>query len=397
MTSIRKAATDDIRSRPGLFPNPEQQLVLRAALGEKDEALAAYAQWAAGVDLTAEFDREVFRLLPLLYERLRVLGHRDALTGRLKGVYRLAWAKSHRLFEDTRPILERFVSAGLPVMALKGAPLGLLYYGNVALRPMSDVDLVVPAARVDVAVGILQDLGYRPWKQVDTDLKRFRHAVGFYAPGPREFDLHWHVLFDFCDDGPDQEFWQTAQAFRFLDQDILTPDSTRMLVHTIIHGLRWNVEPPIRWIPDSIMILRQSATDIDWEWVIDFGVRRRASFRIYLGLSHLAEHYAAPIPAHVLERLGRTRLSLIERIECRSALRPIHYESLFGPVWEALADFPVARESGSKLRVAGAFLHFLRFHWSLDGRRNIPGWLGRRIVRRASRGARALMGRPDQR
>lgn len=238
MTSVGRAASRNSWSQPGLFPTQEQQLVLRAALGQRDEALAAYAQWVARVDLTADFDREVFRLLPLLYERLRELGYRDALTGRLKGVYRLAWAKSHRLFADTRPILDRFVAAGLPVMALKGAPLGLRYYGNIALRPMSDVDLVVPASQVDVAVGILQDMGYRPWKQVDADLKKFRHAVGFFAPGPKEFDLHWHMLFDFCDDGPDKEFWQTAQPFRFLDHDILTPDPTRMLVHTILHGLR---------------------------------------------------------------------------------------------------------------------------------------------------------------
>ena len=83
----------------GPFPSREQYLVLRAALDDGDSAIRAYRDWLGMVDIEQDFDREVFRLLPLLYTNLSRLGHRDALTGRLKGTYRMAWAKNHRLYD----------------------------------------------------------------------------------------------------------------------------------------------------------------------------------------------------------------------------------------------------------------------------------------------------------
>ncbi len=369
----------------GVFPDPEQTLVLRAALGDGPAAIDAYERWRATLDLAAEFDREVFRLIPLLYDNLRRLGHTDALTGRLKGTYRLAWAKNHRLAEQTRPILDGFLSAGIPVMALKGAPLGLLYYGNPALRPMADVDLVVPPAHVDTAVAILAELGYRPWRPIDADTRRFRHAMGFFAPGPKEFDLHWHVLFDFCDEGPDAEFWETAQPFRFLDREILAPDATRLLLHTIVHGLRWNAEPPIRWVPDSLAILRRDPDGIQWDALLRFAARHRVSHRLGLGLAYLADAFEAPVPPPVLETLASAPLTWVERLERRTVLRPLDYDASLGPLVDALASFPRTPDSRTPLGACRAFLHFLRYHWDLPGRRAIPARLLDGVARRARR------------
>jgi hypothetical protein len=372
---------------PGVFPNREQSLVLHAAIDSGDDALHAYQEWRASFDIAQEFDRHVFRLIPLLYDNLRHLGHHDALTGRLKGAYRLAWAKNQRLFEDTRPILGRFIGAGLRVMAIKGAALALEYYGNVAVRPMSDLDLVVPAAQAETAAAILLELGYDPWRALDSDVKRFRHAVRFTAPGPKEMDLHWHMLFDLPDEKLDEEFWATARPFRFLDHDIVTPDSTRALLHTILHGLRWNEEPPIRWIPDAMMILRRDARTIDWAWLVSFAERRCIAHRLHLGLAYLAGSFAAPIPQHVLSRLSGIALSWVERLENHTVLRPVRYESALGPILEALTEFPRLRADGSAAGIATTFLHFLRYHWGLRGRRDIPRYLLRGMLNRARRAA----------
>jgi hypothetical protein len=378
-------ATQDPFALAGVFPNAEQTLVLRAALGDGAAAIAAYERWRAGLDLAREFDREVFRLIPLLYDNLRRLGHTDSLTGRLKGAYRLAWAKNHRLAEQTRPILDGLLAAGIPVMALKGAPLGLLYYGNPALRPMSDVDLVVPPAHVDAAAAILAGFGYRPWRPIDADARRFRHAMGFFAPGPKEFDLHWHVLFDFCDDGPDAEFWATARPFRFLDREILAPDATRLLLHTIVHGLRWNAEPPIRWVPDSLAILRRDPAAIDWGALLAFAARQRISHRIGLGLAYLAREFLAPVPDHVLDTLARTPTTWVERLERRTILRPLDYDASLGPLVDALASFPRTPDARTPVAACRTFLHFLRYHWGLPGRRAIPARLLEGVLRRARR------------
>lgn len=378
--------------RPGLFPDREQYLVLRAALGEGRAAIDAYQEWRSTLDLSKDFDREVFRLVPLLYDNLRRLGHHDELTGRLKGAYRLAWAKNHRLFDDTRPVLDRFLAAGLTVMAMKGAPLALCYYDNPATRPMSDVDFAVPGTQVDAAAGILAGLGYRPWRTIDSDFRRFRHAVGFVAPGQKEVDLHWHMLLDFCDDSADTVFWQKARPFRFLGQQILSPDATRLLLLTIIHGLRWNPEPPVRWIPDALMILRQTREPIDWAWMVGFAVERRITFRLHAGLAYLAERFSGEIPTWVLTQLAAVRPSVRERLELRTLMAAFNYDSSTGPLLDALSEYPRLPRAGSAFGAVNRFTHFLRFHWGLSGRREIPMRLARGLRRRTASGRTAGRG-----
>ena len=49
-------------------------------------------------------------------------------------------------------ILTAFDRAGIPVMLLKGAALGPTIYGRPDLRPMGDVDLLVPSEHVEEAL-----------------------------------------------------------------------------------------------------------------------------------------------------------------------------------------------------------------------------------------------------
>lgn len=379
-------------ARRGVFPTREQYLVLKAALGGRREALAAYAEWRRTLDVAAEFDYEIFRLVPLLYDNLRRLGVEDDLTGRLKGAYRMAWVKSHRLAADTRPILDEMVGAGLRVMAVKGAPLGLLYYGNAALRPMGDYDFVVPQSEALWLVEFLAGRGYHPWRPVDADTLRYRHAMGFKRADGHEFDLHWHVLFDFCDEAADKWFWRGAEPFELLGQRVWAPDATRMLLHTIIHGIRWNEEPPVRWVADAVQILRQAGDAIDWPALVEFSEARDVTRRMWLGLRYLRDHFDAPVPDAVLARLGHRRQSWLERLENRTILRDFHelHAGAFGPLLSELAPFSRYARGLGPIDFCAEFTHYLRYAWGLEARTAIPGYLLRRLGRRVAKGLRPV-------
>jgi Uncharacterised nucleotidyltransferase len=374
-------------TRRGLFPTREQFLVLKAALGARAEALEAYADWRRTLDVAADFDREIMRLVPLLYDNLRRLGVEDDLTGRLKGAYRLAWVRAHRLAAETRPLLDDMVGAGLRVMAVKGAPLGLLYYGNPALRPMGDFDFVVPAADAMRVVEFVASRGYQPWRPVNDDTFRYRHAMGFKRADGHEFDLHWHVLFDFCDDGADQWFWTGAEPFDLLGQRVWAPDPTRMLLHTIIHGIRWNEEPPVRWIADAVQILRRAGDRIDWPALVEFTERRGVCRRMWLGLTYLREHFGAPIPPAAIERLGRRPSTWVEWLENHTILRDYNdvHAGAFGPLLAELAPFSRYARGLGALQFVDGFSRYLRYVWGLERRRDIAGYLGRRCSKRFRR------------
>jgi hypothetical protein len=375
----------------GLFPTAEQYLVLKAALAPRAEALAAYAEWRRTLDIAAEFNYEVFRLVPLLYERLRELGVSDDLTGRLKGAYRMAWVKAQQLKEQTRPIIEGLADAGIRILAIKGSALGELYYRNPALRPMADYDLVVPESEVPTARRVLMALGYASWMPLNDDTIRFRHAMCFADARDREFDLHWHVSYDLCDDGADRWFWHGAQEFELAGRRVWAPDATRLLFHTILHGLRWNPEPPIRWIPDAVLLLRQSGDAIDWRAFVGFTEQRSVCRRIALGLKYLHDHFAPGIPAEVIERLENRPIALIERLENRTALTSTEQacRGFFGSFWVEIVPYTRYAHGKGVLAFWLGLVDYLKFFWGLPRRRDIAPYLARRFATRVRRLAHA--------
>ena len=356
-------------SQPGLFPTHEQQRVLSAALGDGERALAAYAEWRRSLRIEDDFDYQVFRLLPLLYDNLRRLGVQDSLMGRLKGTYRLTWAKSHRLFDDIRPAIEALRSAGIRVMGLKGLPLALAYYGNVALRPMGDIDLAVRRADIHRALQVLGEIGFKPLHPINSDALHYAHALPLRAADGRELDLHWDLVFD-CGPGAEAAFWSTSEIFSLVGHDVEMPNPTMMLLHTLIHGMRWNLEPPVRWVPDAMQVMRQRPADIDWHSFVAFARDYRLTHRVGIALRYLRSHFDAPVPESVIVMLQTHPRDWLQRIEERTILRNHDdiYNTVLGPLALALARFGRRAPPGGRVTWLFGFLEYLRYSW---GRKRI--------------------------
>ncbi len=356
-----------------LWPSAEQRLLLDAALRDGAPAFAAYRTWRARVDLDAEFGYHTLRLLPLVYDNLQRQGLRDPLMGRLKGVYRRAWYETHRLLHQVRPVVAALVEDGVPLLLLKGAPLVLDYYGNHALRPMADVDLVVTPGDLDRALAVLRSLGWRTPVEPDADVLRFRHAVQCLGPGGAEMDLHWHVLYEAGSEAADADFRSTLEPLDFLGCAVRQLDPTGLLLVVIVHGLRWNHETPIRWIPDALTILRRRGADIDWDRLLRMATSHRLTHRVGLGLAYLADAFDAPVPRDVVARLRSLELSLVERIE-RTVLLADNRRlerSALGTQWVSFVEYCRYADTRGPVAFATGFSHYLRYRMGLGGRREL--------------------------
>ncbi len=369
---------------PGIYPSREQFLVLSASLCDGERALGAFAEWRRELDETKEFDREVYRLLPLLYHNLHLCGCDDPLMGRLKGVHRMNWVKTQKLFAGMRPIVHALADAKFEMMLLKGAQLGLQHYRSPALRPMMDLDLAVPSRDARRAIATLSELGWKPKWEPIPDVLRFRHAMSVYGPNGEEFDLHWRSLVEFIDEQADEEFREHTVPFEFLDRSLRVPDATRTLLHTVIHGIRWNPEPPIRWIADAMSVLKTNASEIDWNDMIEFAKRCKLAHRLNLGLNYLKRDFDAAVPDDILASLARRRQTYVERIEAHTILSD--RSSLYG---KGFVGAYVRFASAHPMRMMVDFLHFLRVYWELGTRRQIPKRLFRGMRERALQGLHA--------
>lgn len=378
----------DVLDRHGyLWPTPAQEQLLKAALGTDAAAIGHFHAWRDMIDLDSDFDRGSFRLLPLLYATLSQLELSDSLMGRLKGTYRRAWCEAQPRFEQARDVLSLLHRHGIETMMTKGVPLAISYYRNETLRPMADLDIVVPRAQARDAITALEQAGWVSGPLTrDNDLE-FHHARQFFHPKGGEVDLHWHVLLECRSAKTNQEFWDRAEPLVVRGVTTRQLDPTDMLLHTVVHGVRWNAEPPIRWIADAAMILRGADQRIDWDRLIRLAKDEKLSYRFGLGLHFLAVRYAMPIPSRVLEAIDRIPITLLERIENTIALRDTHdlYGDPLTKNWVIFARYCRIQQASNPLQFINGLSHFVRVQWALAGRSEIPAAILRGLLRRLRR------------
>lgn len=367
-----------------LWPTGPQLKLLDAALLTGAESREAFRDWRASVDIDEEFGWTVLRLLPLVHDTLTRAGEGDPLMGRLKGVARLTWYETQRLLHRARPVIAALAEARVPALMLKGAPMVLSYYATQALRPMSDVDLCVHQSDVPRAMALLADNGWKQAAYYTPDYRRFRHALQYHHPQGGELDLHWCAMYEAMLPDASDWGWDDTEPLDFLGVPALRLRPGSMLLHHVVHGVRWNLQTPIRWIPDAVTVLRARGAEVDWSRLVADARRLRVTMRLRLGLAWLQSRYDVHIPTAVMEELQCAAPTLLERIEARVYLsdhrRYLH--SAAGNQMLILADLCRVTDPAQITSYLRTLPHYLRFRWELGGRREIVPALWRALGRR---------------
>lgn len=152
-------------------------------------------QWSA---LARE--ARVHRLESYLLHRLSGLGLADgvpaAVAAGLRGAARRDAARGVRLANHLARILGECRERRLQAVALKGACLGPLAYGDLGLRPMDDIDLLVRREELPRWEELAGTLGYTPFLQKGRTrewyAERHFHLV-LRGPALPCLELHWEL------------------------------------------------------------------------------------------------------------------------------------------------------------------------------------------------------------
>ncbi|MDD5125258.1 nucleotidyltransferase family protein [Methylovulum sp.] len=373
------------RHQGHLWPATEQHVLLQAALLDGKQALDAFAQWRAKVDWEDELGYPTLRLLPLVYHNLLRLQLDDPLMGRLKGVYRRFWCENQTLFFLIAAFIKHLQENGVDVLLLKGAPLVLGYYKNHALRPMSDIDLAVRPEQLPRALALLRELDWDAGPMPSPEDLRYQHAVGCLRDFEEPLDVHFHIARDCMNSMADDWFWADIEPMDFQGIPVWQLAPTAMLFHTIIHGVRWNEETPVRWIPDAIMVLRQRGDEVDWPKLLAFADSQRLTHRLALGVGYLSTEFGLELPETVTAHLRAYRSGgLRERIENTIVLgaRSRWYTHPLTKQWVFFAEYCGLTEMDRPWAFLIGFSHYLRYRWGLRGRLEILPTIARGLWRR---------------
>ncbi|HEX8995501.1 MAG TPA: sugar transferase [Ktedonobacterales bacterium] len=242
------------------------------------------------------------------------------LVSALLGTYRAAWIGNRRLRGVLARILAAFAARGVEAIAVKGVALALRYYGEPALRPAGDIDLLVRREDIGACAAALESLGCHPRIGMGNPREfypLFFRTLVFQYSADVTIELHWELT-----NLPlylprlraSQELWDRAEHIEIAGQAAryLAPaDELRYLaLHAIVqHG---DVQRAI-WLVDIAELARNLPPTWDWDaFVAETGSLGLAS-PVLAALLAARQYGSLPVPQQALEALSRATTSRDEQ------------------------------------------------------------------------------------
>jgi hypothetical protein len=359
-------------------PTPEQLLVLHAALDRGDEARAAWERWRDGIDFDA-VDHGSTRLLPLVYRSLGPDAFDAEVAGHLKDLYRRSWSHNQLLFKRAAEAIAVLEATGIETLVTKGASLALLSYRDVGVRPMDDVDVLVPIERTSEAISVLSAAGWSPDKDDPAGWTEVHHSLGFAGPSDGEVDLHWFSLWQ---PASDRELWAASVPLELAGASTRAPDPADQLLLACVHGTPWSPLPPFRWIADAITVIRASGEQLDWDRFANEVERRQLTVASAAALAYLRDEFGAAVPVAVLEGLRAAPASRHERAAFRAACRPDSPLRTLRMAWDRYRRL---RDLETGAPPPTSFVGFARRFWGVESVWRLPLHAARTLSRRRDR------------
>jgi hypothetical protein len=377
--------------RPGYdgdcWPDELQTALLRAALCDGDAATREWRALRNDLVLDEVWDPEIHRLLPLVRHNLVEAGIDDVDFARIRGIQRRTWFENQRRIHAVVPILEQLQRAGIELVLLKGLPLALLYYEDVSLRPMADVDVLVPYDAYDLTLDLLEADGWRDTLDIPRDRRRrMYHGAGMRHPDGRSLDVHWQLALPFvlphAEAESSDDFFRAAVPIRVGELELLTLCPADMLLHLVGHGLWSGSSANVRWCADATTVVVRAGDALDWDRLLDQTVRRDLVIPMSNGLRFIDDVCDAPVPAYVINELAKVAVSRRTRRAYTVTMRDPTGPAIIGGLLGMQAFWVHQSAKWGPMRSARDLPAFVQDNWNLDRPSQVPAEAVRKAAKR---------------
>lgn len=225
-----------------------------------------------------------------------------------------------------REVLAAFEQDGIPCIVLKGIVLAECVYPNIALRGMSDIDILIKKADLLRADDLLSSLGYTP--RDSTAEKAIQNPAGYLAsldyrksaPSALGLHVHWHPVNTsvpatmFASQVDLNRLWDRAMVAGVADRRVLTLCPEHLIIYLCEHALRVGHSfDRLILVCDIFYAVRAFERNLDWDFLAGESRRFNLSRFVYHGLSIVRHHTSLDIPESCLAGLKPQDLSAGER------------------------------------------------------------------------------------
>lgn len=195
-------------------------------------------------------------------------------------------------------VLNLLRQAGILAVPYKGPAVAWSLYEAPGLRPMSDLDVLVPEDCAEKAIETLLSSGYRRRYSIKADLRFCKHhgEMDLISPnGGTPIDLHWRLAQDYLLDA--SRFLSVLHTAAIDAEPVpaFPPEALLefLCVHAGKHG--W---PFLIWICDVARLMPQ----VDWALILAQMERSRSSRSVLLGIQLAMDLLGADAPVEVKRR-----------------------------------------------------------------------------------------------
>ena len=235
----------------------------------------------------------------------------DEVKDQLRAVHLANGARNSQGQWELAKVLDGLAAGDIPVILLKGATLAQDVYPDLRLRPMSDLDLLVPEGQAWMAQEVVQSLGYRPVgtlkEQQDTS-RHHRHLPGLVRNGqPVLVEVHRHVVrqdsglfFDISG------FWKRARPSSVQGRPTLVLGPEDLLIHLSLNFLldrRLRSQSALRQLCDIAESIRCFYGELSWPVLLDTVKEHQLAGPVSCALHAAQTLLGAPVPQDVARAL----------------------------------------------------------------------------------------------
>lgn len=287
---------------------------LRPQIAEKEQnpidmLFAAPIDWDLLVHLAVYHG-----VLPLVYQYISTLKHvalpPEAISI-LRQKSRESTLKTLHMIGELVKVMRDMEENGIRVVVLKGFPLADKLYGNVALRPSQDLDILVWPKDMDKARRLIEAQGYeriypsfaatpgqlRNWMKIQ------HHFMYWHKDKHITLEMHWQLGHHGMDI-PLTYIEHSLTQVKIAGQLMHMLGTEELLLSLVLHGAshRWF---SLKWLCDIGMMLRRGG----FSWQRLYGLAESLGVETILNQAIILSRHllAAPVPDGIIDMVNKDR------------------------------------------------------------------------------------------
>ena len=232
----------------------------------------------------------------------------------------LWWARRSMLcFHELPKVLLAYAESNIPVILLKGAALADALYGNIALRPLRDIDLLIPPQEVRHALRILEEQGYMVGdiEVHESSTFEYENELLLVKHGATEFflELHWSLLDSIHHQNVlDMDwFWHTAVPAEIAGHEARMLGPEAQILHLCSHLALHHQSVGLLWFNDIAMALQGYGDNLNWDVLLERAKQYDLVRPLQEILSTVVDEWYIDLPEEELARLSALIVSAEEQ------------------------------------------------------------------------------------